>query len=127
MSQEIQAGAQLSSSKNNTGVNISVSVQLDQSGVDCADNTYSATTSAATVPMGNISGAPKKLLIVHTGYDSSGGTTTNTLSVADDSGITHFVQTLAAGDMILLSPASATVYIKCSASTVQYRRVAVSA
>lgn len=126
MSQEIQLQASINASKNGATLNGSQGATLDMSGNHWVNEVYTATTSATAVSLGNISGAPKAVLMYNLDQ-------TNYIEVAGDSGITNFPQKLypgtggLPGNPILLAPESGTFYVKANTASCLYVLVAVEA
>lgn len=121
MSNEIQSSVTLKASKNGASVSVTATDTLDMSGNNMVQQPQSIATSATAIDLGNISGAPKKLLIVN--LDP-----TNYVEIDSANTFDKFPQKiLPGGDVILLSPQTGTIYGKANTAAVLINIVAVQA
>lgn len=120
MASEIQFQAALSASKNGARVSQSFGLAMDMAGEDMLGETQSIATSSTALTFGGITGAPKKLLICN--LDA-----TNYVEIDSGTSFDKFPQKLEAGDVILISPQTATIYAKANTAAVRIFKVAVEA
>lgn len=111
MSQEISVQASLKITKNGAVVGQSFSQLLDMSGDAMVAKPQSIATSSTAITFGDISGAPKKVVIKN--LDA-----TNYVEVDSASSFDKFPQKVLPGDTILLSPQTGTIYAKAHTSAV---------
>lgn len=121
MANEITMTAGLSASKGGAVVNPGTQTKLlTMAGSNMVQYTFPLTTSATAVSFTGITGVPAGVLIKNN--DS-----TNYIEVGGDSGLTVFKLKLLAGEFVLLTPSSATMYYKANTATCQVFVVAVEA
>lgn len=120
MAREIQFNSQLAASKNGASINLSVSKVLDMAGNSMIQETQDITTGGVALTFGDVSGAPKKLIVVN--LDA-----TNFVEIDSANTFDKFPQKLVAGDFALLSPQTATIYARANTATVRVWKGAVQA
>ena len=121
MAQEIRFSAVLQAIKSGAVVN-SGALQgvLDLAGAGMMQQPQSIATSATALDLAAVGGAPKKLLIAN--LDAA-----NYVEIDSVNTFTNFPQKILAGDVILLSPETATIYAKAHTAACILFVVAVGA
>jgi hypothetical protein len=89
-----------------------LSARQNMSGTESIQSTQLIGTSAETVGLGEISGAPGKVIIKN--LDS-----TNFVEIGGDSGLTVFKLKIPAGDEQIFAPTSGTIYAKADTANVR--------
>ena len=118
MANEVYASLSLTARKNGAEAIFSKSFNQDMSGDDLVQSTQLIGTSAETLDLGEITGAPSQLVIYN--LDS-----TNFVEIGGDSGLTVFKLKLLAGKFALLPPSSGTLYAKADTASVRVQIIAV--
>jgi hypothetical protein len=120
MANEIYCTAQLTATKGGAKITSSIGKRQDMTGDDMVQNTQLIGTTSELVVFGEITGAPKQVLI--TNLD-----TTNYVELGGDTGITVFSLKLLAGTSALFAPTSATLYAKANTASCRIQILAVEA
>ena len=120
MANETSFTASLTVSKGGATIDRSFSKSLDMTGAQMCNLTQNVGTSAEAITFGDISGAPEKLLIKN--LDA-----TNYVEIDSADTFDKFPQKLVAGDFILLSPQTGTIYAKANTAAVNILKLAVEA
>ena len=105
MANEITQNITLQVTKNGETTSLAHSKRVTQTGDDYTKKTQNIGTSAELVDLGDITGAPGQLVIKN--LDA-----TNFVEIGGDSGLTVFKLKILAGEALLISPSSATIYAK---------------
>jgi hypothetical protein len=117
MASEITIVGQLNIRKNSAAVGQQFSKSLDLTGTDMLQAPQTIATASTTISLGNITGAPKKLLIAN--LDA-----TNYVEIDSVNTFDKFPQKVLPGDFILLSPETGVIYGKAHTAAVQIMIVA---
>lgn len=120
MANEIRYSISLSARKSNAIVSLATSPSLTMTGDDMVQATQVIGTSAETVDLGEITGAPAMLMIQNLD-------TTNFIEIGGDSGLTVFKLKVLAGHSVLISPSSGTIYAKADTAAVRIQIAAAEA
>lgn len=107
MANEINATAGLNITKGGVTLNHTTTARHDMAGAEMIHRTQVVGTSAEQVTFGDITGAPGILKI--TNQDA-----TNYVELALDSGMTNKFAKIRPGGVVLLQPASATLYAQAN-------------
>lgn len=120
MANEITQTVQLTATKNSATVSLSTTKRITMSGDDMVQSTQVIGTTAETLSLGDISGAPSQLLIKN--LDA-----TNFVEIGGDSGLTVFKIKILSGETVLIRPTSATIYAKADTADVRVQLIATEA
>jgi hypothetical protein len=120
MANEITQSINLSASKGGATVSISTSKRINMTGDDMLQGTQVIGTSAETLALGEISGAPGNLAIKN--LDA-----TNFVEIGGDSGLTVFKIKIAPGEACIFQPTSATLYAQANTAAVRVSVIAIEA
>ena len=120
MAKEITIQAALNWANGGASVAGSFVAQLDQTGNDGMQETQDVLTSATAITMGNITGAPKALLVKN--LDK-----TNYVEIDSANTFDKFPQKVLPGAVILLAPQTATIYGRANTATVKIMKIAAEA
>lgn len=120
MANELFTAVKITARKGGANLVVDSSVSQDMTGSEIVQTTQSIGTSAETVSLGEISGAPKQVLIKNLDV-------TNFVEIGGDSGLTVFKLKILPGCSNLISPSSATIYAKADTAAVRILVAAASA
>ena len=120
MANEISGSVGLTVTKNGAVFAFNKSKTLSMTGTRAYYGVQNIGTSAETVAFGDVSGTPQKVAICN--LDS-----TNYVEFGGDSGLTVFKIKLVAGDSMIITPTSATLYAKANTGAVDILVEAVEA
>jgi len=118
MANEVTFACSLKATKTGAIINQTANMFADMTGADMMQNTQNIGTSAELVTFGDITGAPKLVMIKNLDV-------TNFIELGGDSGLTVFKLKLRAGHATLFSPSSATLYAKADTASVLVQVAAV--
>lgn len=117
MANEISSTINFKAAKSGAKVALNSSFNLTMTGGDMVQSTQSIGTSAETINLGDITGAPGAIIIKN--LDS-----TNFIEIGGDSGLTVFKMKLLAGQFAAFQPSSATIYAKADTAAVSVQIIA---
>lgn len=120
MANETFLSLQARFSKNGLRLEASKTFNKDVTGADAIHKTQNIGTTAETVDFGDITGAPKTVMIAN--LDA-----TNFVEIGGDSGLTVFKLAIDPGEFIVLNLASATLYAKADTASCLIEILAVEA
>ncbi len=120
MANEITQTVNLTVSKNNASSSFSCIKRIDMTGSAITQATQSIGTTAEVLALGDIVTAPGNLAIKN--LDS-----TNYIEIGGDSGLTVFKVKLLAGQSLIFTPTSATIYAKANTAAVLIQALAIEA
>ena len=120
MANEIKSSINFSASKGGARVALSSSFYLTMSGSEMIQSTQSIGTTAETINLGDITGAPGGFVIKN--LDA-----TNYIEIGGDSGLTVFKIKIPAGQFAAFQPTSATIYAKANTAAVRVQIIASEA
>lgn len=120
MANEITQTIRLTIAKNGASASINTTKRIDMSGGGIVNNTQSIGTTAETLSLGDISGAPSQIAIKN--LDES-----NFVEIGGDSGLTVFKLRINAGETCIIRPTSGTLYAKADTADVRVQIVASEA
>jgi len=108
----------LKATKSGANVGQTVSGRFNMAGADMTQATQTIGTTAETLNLGDITGAPQQLMIQN--LDA-----TNYIEIGGDSGLTVFKLKIAAGKASVFTPTSGTIYAKANTAAVNVMIVAI--
>lgn len=117
MANEIYASVSANARKNGAEIAFSSSHNLTMTGDDFTNATQVIGTSAETLNLGDITGAPGMLIIKN--LDA-----TNFIEIGGDSGLTVFKLKLLPGQFHFFQPSSSTLYAKADTADVRVQIIA---
>ena len=117
MANEIYSSMQFTARKNGAESAFASSFNLTMTGNEMVQSTQSIGTSAETINLGEITGAPGVFIIKN--LDS-----TNFVEIGGDSGLTVFKLKLLPGQFHAFQPSSATIYAKADTAAVRVQVIA---
>ena len=120
MANEIRQTINLSATKGGATVTMAGNKQIDMAGANMTQATQSIGTTAETLALGDISGAPSCIAIKNLD-------TVNFIEIGGDSGLTVFKLKIRAGHSALFEPTSGTIYAKADTAAVRVQLVAMEA
>lgn len=120
MANEISQTVRLTVTKNGSTFTFNQQKSITMTGDDVLAGTQIIGTTAETVNLGEISGAPGQIAIRNT--DS-----TNFVEIGGDSGLTVFKIKIRPGHSALIEPTSATIYAKADTAAVRIQILAIEA
>lgn len=120
MANEIYASLNLKAAKSGALVDFTTSFRQDMTGDDMLQKSQLIGTTAETLDLGEITGAPAYLMV--TNLDA-----TNFVEIGGDSGLTVFKLKVLAGKSQVFSPTSGTLYAKADTADVRIQIVAIEA
>lgn len=118
MANEITQSIQISAAKSGASVSIQSRERFDMTGADMSQLTQNIGTTAETLNLGDITGAPRQLVVKN--LDA-----TNFVEVGGDSGLTVFKIKLRPLDCAVFEPNSGTVYAKADTASCLVQIVAI--
>jgi len=120
MANEISKSIRVTATKTGATVSYNSTLTETMTGDDMISSVQSIATSAETVNFGEITGAPRLVIIKN--LDA-----TNYIEFGGDSGLTVFKLKLLAGQDMVIRPESATLYGKANTAAVKIQVIAVEA
>jgi hypothetical protein len=120
MANEVTFSVSLKASKNNATVNQTANLFADMTGGNMTQVTQTIGTAAELVDFGDISGAPQLVMIRNL-------STTRTVEIGGDAGLTIFKTKILPGQASLFSPTSGTLYAIALVASASIMIVAVEA
>ena len=118
MANEITYSVSLRASKANASVNQTANLNADMAGSNMTQATQVIGTTSELVDFGDISGAPQLVMIRNL-------STTRTVEIGGDSGLTVFKTKILPGQASLFSPTSGTLYAIALVASASIMTVAV--
>jgi len=120
MPNEISQTINFAASKNGATVSINSTKRIDMSGNELLQNTQLIGTTAETISLGDIAGAPAQVCVKN--LDA-----TNFVEIGGDSGLTVLKLRVLPGEASLFRPTSGTLYGKADTAAVRIQVVAAEA
>ena len=117
MANEISSSINFKAAKSGAKTAINSSFNLTMTGNEMVQSTQSIGTTAETLNLGDITGAPGALIIKN--LDA-----TNFIEIGGDSGLTIFKITVKKGQFAAFQPSSATIYAKADTAAVRIQIIA---
>jgi hypothetical protein len=118
MANEITQNIKVSATKGGATVTIDSRERFDMAGADMTQATQNIGTTAETLSLGDITGAPRQLAIKN--LDA-----TNFVEIGGDSGLTVFKLKIRPLDCAVFEPSSGTVYAKADTASCLVQFVAI--
>lgn len=125
MANEISCRVKLTVNKVGASVDMDRTKFITMNGFDMSQVTQEFTSVGTAINLGNVSGVPKKVVVVNNNFPVDPLSTADDILIGATSDVTGFTLRVGHGDSCIFEPSTATLYAKSTGTTVRAQIIAV--